>query len=60
MIKTSDKAIEELEEAIQMGGGRSPEMTEYMALEIGYREGYLQALSEFKQDEISGNLEVAS
>ena len=49
MIKTSEKAYEELAEAIEHGGGRSPEMTEIMALEIGYREGYLQALSEFNK-----------
>jgi len=51
MIKTSDKAIAELEEAIQLGGGRGPEMTEYLALDIGYREGYLQALSEFNKEQ---------
>ena len=49
MIKTSEKAYAELSEAIERGGGRSPEMTEIMALEIGYREGYLQALSEFNK-----------
>lgn len=51
MIQTSKKAYEELKEAIEMGGGRDPEMTEILALDIGYRIGYLQALSEFKTDE---------
>jgi hypothetical protein len=51
MIKTSDKAYAELNEAIQLGGGRDPHMEEVMALEIGYREGYLQALSEFNKEQ---------
>lgn len=49
MIKTSEKAYAELAEATERGGGRDPNITELMALEIGYREGYLQALSEFSK-----------
>ncbi len=50
MIEATEKAYAELNEAIQMGGGRDPHMEEVLAMKIGYREGYLQALSEFKQD----------
>lgn len=44
MSKATKAAYESLSEAIQRGGGREPYGEEIMAMEIGYSEGYKQAI----------------
>ncbi len=46
MSKPTQEAYDKLEEVFRRGGGRLPQAEEAYAMEIGYAEGYKQALAD--------------
>jgi hypothetical protein len=59
--QASKAAYESLAEAINQGGGRSPEYVEIMAMEIGYDQAIKDIKKSLKKlNKISGNQEEAS